>query len=210
MNETPYQVDSLSLRVAEASSRDTGRTIARIDPDDMKKLDLSIGDVIEVRGTRTTAAKVLPAFAADRTKSLILIDGLVRANCGATLDGRVTIRKTNATPANTLILTPLADSSSPDANNQNVQGQLYMKHTLEGVVVRTGDLLRVNFLGNRFQEFVVQETVPKSGALVIGPATALKFSIIRDESHSRPIRRSGSGVTYEDIGGLSRQPPMSS
>jgi transitional endoplasmic reticulum ATPase len=205
MNETSDQVDTLSLRVAEAASRDTGRTIARIDPDEMKKLDLAIGDVIEVRGTRTTAAKVLPAFAADRSKNLILIDGLVRANCGATLDGRVTIRKTSATPAKTLILTPLPDSSSPDANNQNVQGQLYMKHTLEGIVVKSGDLLRVNFLGSRFQEFVVQETVPKSGALVIGPATALKFSTIRDETGTRPLRRSGSGVTYEDIGGLSKQ-----
>jgi transitional endoplasmic reticulum ATPase len=198
-------LDTLNLRVAEAAARDTGRTIARIDPDDMKKLELTIGDVIEIRGTRTTATKVLPAFAADRGKGLILIDGLIRANCGANLDGKVTIRKTSAIAAKTLILTPLPDSSLPAAHDQNVQGQLYMKHSLEGIIVRAGDLLRVNFLGSSFQEYVVQDTVPKSDALVIGPATTLKFSTARDEGRTRPLRRSGSGVTYEDIGGLTRQ-----
>jgi transitional endoplasmic reticulum ATPase len=42
----------LVLKVKEPLSKDVGRAIARIDPEDMKALGLDVGDVIELEGKR--------------------------------------------------------------------------------------------------------------------------------------------------------------
>ncbi len=202
---TIEQTDTLTLRVAEAASRDAGRTVARIDPKDLEALGLKIGDVIEIRGTRVTGAKVMPAFVADRDKRLILIDGLVRANCGASLDGVVQVRKAPRIAARALLLAPLSEGPYVAPNDRNVHHQLYLKRSLEGAVVKTGDLVRVSFMGSGFQEFIVQETTPPTGLVIIEPSTAVKFNTPEEEARNRSTRRTGEGVTYEDIGGLSRQ-----
>ncbi|NWJ97524.1 MAG: CDC48 family AAA ATPase [Chloroflexi bacterium] len=202
MSETAEKVQNLTLRVAEAAARDAGRTVARIDPSDMKLLSLNVGDVVEIKGTRSTGAKVMPAFAPERGKRLILIDGLIRANCGASLNGTVQVRKMITSPAKSLLLTPMTEGSVVGGNSNH---QMYLKRSLEGAVVKTGDLVRVSFLGSGFQEFMVQDSSPSVGLLVIGPSTVLKFNTPQEDARTRSDRRTGSGVTYEDIGGLSRQ-----
>ncbi len=205
MSDTIERTDVLTLRVAEAAARDAGKTIARIDPNDLKLLGLNIGDVVEIKGTRTGGAKVMPAFAPERGKRLILVDGLVRANSGASLDGTVQIRKVPTIPARDLLLAPLAEGPYVGAADRNVHHQLYLKRSLEGAVVKAGDLVRVNFLGSGFQEFIVQEANPPNNLLVVGTNTVLRFNTPQEDARSRSARRTGSGVAYEDIGGLSRQ-----
>jgi len=201
MNESINPANSLTLRVTEAGPRDTGRTIARLDPADLKLLGLNIGDTIEIKGSRCTGAKVMPAFAADRGKRLILIDGLIRANCGVALNETVQVGQATSLPAKALKLTPTEEGS---AANHSTQQQLYLKRSLEGVIVKTGDLVRVNFVGSGFQEFQVQETDPPGALLVVGPGTNLNFTM-SEADRQQSTRRTGSGLTYEDIGGLSRQ-----
>jgi transitional endoplasmic reticulum ATPase len=49
----------MELKVAEAFSQaDVGRSIARIDPACMQKLDLHDGDIIEIEGKKLTATRV--------------------------------------------------------------------------------------------------------------------------------------------------------
>ena len=48
----PSGAPSLTLRVAEALPKDVGRGIARLDPDSMKHLHASIGDVVAITGER--------------------------------------------------------------------------------------------------------------------------------------------------------------
>ncbi|MEI6046775.1 MAG: CDC48 family AAA ATPase [Chloroflexota bacterium] len=196
--------NKLTLRVAEAAVRDAGRTIARIDPTDLKLLGLKIGDTIEIKGSRTTGAKVMPAFSDDRGKRLILIDGLIRANAGTALGEAIQIRKIEGVTAKVLLLAPTDDGSI--TSNRSTQHQLYLKRSLEGMIVKAGDVVRVNFVGSgeSFQEFVVQETNPPEGLLVVGPSTGLNFAQTSAD-RKQPARRSGGGITYEDIGGLSRQ-----
>ena len=52
-------------------------------------LDLSIGDVIEIEGTKKTAAVVWRAHPTDEGKEIIRIDNLTRKNCGSGLGERV-------------------------------------------------------------------------------------------------------------------------
>ena len=46
----------------EANTRDVGRGIARLDPKSIEEIGISEGGIVDVRGTSTTAAKVLPLY----------------------------------------------------------------------------------------------------------------------------------------------------
>jgi Cell division protein 48 (CDC48), N-terminal domain. len=53
-------VDSVTLRVMEAYTRDVGRGVARVDYEVMDTLGASTGDVLEIKGRKRTVAKCLP------------------------------------------------------------------------------------------------------------------------------------------------------
>ena len=62
------------LKVAEAFQQDVGYGRARIDHQSRMELDLSIGDVIEIEGTKNTAVVVWRAHPSDEGKRIIRID----------------------------------------------------------------------------------------------------------------------------------------
>jgi hypothetical protein len=53
---------TLKLKVTEALSKDVGRAYARMGPEDLEKLQVAIGDIIEVVGKRKTVCKAMPAY----------------------------------------------------------------------------------------------------------------------------------------------------
>ncbi|MFH0849618.1 MAG: hypothetical protein V1924_01615, partial [Candidatus Bathyarchaeota archaeon] len=56
-------MSNIQLKVSEAKQqRDVGRSIARMDSDTMKKLGVTVGDVVEIEGKKATAAKAWPAY----------------------------------------------------------------------------------------------------------------------------------------------------
>ena len=71
---------SIVLRVKEALPKDVGRAIIRIDPEDMKGLELEVGGIVEIEGKRKTPAKVMPCYAEDRNKDIVQMDGISREN----------------------------------------------------------------------------------------------------------------------------------
>lgn len=185
---------ALSLRVAEALPKDAGRGVARFDPQDLERLGVQIGDVVEIAGKRQTLARAMPAYAAQRGQGLIQMDGILRANAGAGLDERVTVRKVEAQPARVVVLTPVDGPRSPAGGAQ----ARYLARQLEGVPIILGNQVRVNLFGARSQHFSVTQTTP-AGPVVIGPATAFR---IQGEAAAAQER---GAVTYEDIGGLHRE-----
>ena len=94
----------LKLKVTEALSKDVGRGIARLGPEDLDRLQVAIGDPVEVTGKRGTVCKVMPAHKELRGQSRIQIDGLVRENAGVGLDEFVQVRKTTCRPAERVVL----------------------------------------------------------------------------------------------------------
>ena len=79
--------------------KDLGRGLARLDPADMARLGLEVGDMVEVVGKRKTVCKAMPAYKEHRGKSRIQIDGIVRENAGAAIDESVEVRKAAVQPA---------------------------------------------------------------------------------------------------------------
>ena len=95
------------LKVAEAFQQDVGYGRARIDSQARMELDISIGDIIEIEGTKRTAAVVWRAHPNDEGKKLIRIDNLTRKNAGTGLGDSVVVRKADVQPARSVTLAPL-------------------------------------------------------------------------------------------------------
>ena len=181
----------LTLRIAEAKTKDVGRAIARIDPADLKRIEAEVGDVIEIYGKRKTVAKVMPAYIDDRGKSIIQIDGLVRGNAQVSLDERVTIQKTSCLHAGKISLSPLTLMRTP-RRDRDIK---YIGSLLEGLPLVEGDTIRANLFGARNQDFKVLSVIPK-GTVSIHPETKIE---IEGASQAGPRRLK---VSYEDLGGM--------
>ena len=97
----------IELKISEAFQQDVGYGRARIDHQSRMDLDLSIGDVIEIEGTKTTAAVVWRAHPTDEGKRILRIDNLTRKNTGAGLGDRVKIRRAEVKSAKEVTLAPL-------------------------------------------------------------------------------------------------------
>ena len=185
---------TLTLKVQEALSKDVGRAIARIDPEDMKSLGLEAGEIIEIEGKRKTPAKVMPCYAEDRGRKLIQIDGITRENTQIGLDEKVKIQRIEAAFASTLTLLPL---TAPGGLRKEKDTK-YIGSLIEGLPVTTGDKVRATLFGSRSRDFRVLATSP-GGVVLIRAATAIRMDT-EQSGEAKPAR-----VSYEDIGGLGTQ-----
>jgi len=185
--------DALILKVAEALAKDVGRGIARLDPKDMSRLGVEVGDIIQVMGKRPTPAKVMPAFMEDRGKDIIQIDGITRENAQIGLDEKGQVQKAEYKTASVVVLAPLTTRGTLKERDTGYIGKL-----LEGLAVSAGDKVRATLFGTRYQEFSVVDTSPK-GITVIHSTTTIKIA-----GEGARVKE-GVGITYEDIGGLHRE-----
>ena len=161
--------EALTLKVSEALARDVGRGIARLDPKDMTKLGVEVGDIIQVKGKRATATKVMPAFMEDRGKALIQIDGITRENAQIGIDEKAQIQKAEYRAATAIVLAPLTTRGTLKERDTG-----YIVKLLEGLAVTAGDKVRATLFGTRYQEFSVVDTSPK-GIAIIHSTTTMKI-----------------------------------
>ena len=201
----------LSLRVAEAPQKDVGRGLVRVDPQDLDRLGVGIGDVVEISGKRTTVARAMPAYTAQRGQNLIQMDGILRANAQAGLDERVVVRLVAVQPARSVVLTSKKTPTDPRSSSSRKPGEAdrgggkvtegrYLARLMDGIPVIAKDQVRVDLFGTRAQTFTVAETTP-AGPVLIGPSTVIRVSGESPDGAAKPER---GAITYEDIGGLHR------
>ena len=184
-------MSSIQLRVAEAKQqRDVGRSIARIDSDAMRAIGVTVGDVIEIQGKKTTAAKAWPAYPEDQGLGLIRIDGFIRKNCGASLNEYVTVKKAEVNYATYVKLAPVDIRISVDSDFVR-----FVKDRLIDRPVTRGDTVLIMMLGHSVP-FLVVNTRP-SGIVKIAPTT--EVNILSEPVPEVEVTRR---TTYEDIGGL--------
>ncbi|MCQ8892503.1 MAG: CDC48 family AAA ATPase [Candidatus Methanosuratincola sp.] len=177
------------LRVAESKQRDVGRGKVRIDADAMKKIGVSVGDVIEIEGKRKTAAIVWPAYTEDQGMDIIRMDGLIRKNAGVGIGEKITIRKAESKPASLVKLAPLSFTISVDSGFVS-----FVKRRLADTPVVEGDNVLIPVLGQAIP-FAVVSTKP-SGIVMVNEETTL--TILEKPAEAAKVPR----VTYEDVGGL--------
>ena len=194
-------MNEVQLEVAKAYTNDSGRGIARLDPDTLLHLKLSPGDIIEIEGAETTAAKVWRADRQDWNTDTVRIDGFTRQNADISIGERVTIRKAEETKAEKLVLAPPEEASvqfGSDAAGM-VKRQILKRPVVERDNVPVMSSTNHPFMRSPGQAIplIAVETEP-DGVCLVTEDTEVE---LREEPISG-FEKTGGGITYEDIGGL--------
>lgn len=184
-----------TLKVAEASSRDVGRRIGRVDPKVASEMGLSTGDAIEISAGKNKKTTILhwPAYQEDYGRGLIRIDGYTRNKLDVGINDTVDIRRVETKEAQQITLAPTEPLRILGAEE-------YLASFLEGQLVTKGDVVPLNVMGQRI-DLVVIFTAP-GGPVIISQKTEVIVS--EETAEAAAAAREGDipSITYEDIGGL--------
>src|SRR2546426_1203892 len=180
----------VQLKVADAKQRDIGHGKARIDNETMQKLAITAGDIIEVRGKRSTVAIAWPAYAEDQGQEIILIDGLLRRNAGVALNEFVSIKKAEVEASQTIAFAPSDVRLSVDEEFVS-----FVKRRFMAMSFVEGDMTLLNIFGSAVP-LITTRTRPR------GPVKITESTLVQVMSEPIPDKKGLPIVTYEDIGGL--------
>ena len=104
--DTIDRVKSRKVQVASLPPADSGRGFARLPDGLMDDLGLAEGDVIEIVGKRSTAARAIRPYGEDEGIDIIRLDGLQRANAGVGSGDFVEVSKASSKPATRVVFAP--------------------------------------------------------------------------------------------------------
>jgi len=187
----------IELKISEAFQQDVGYGRARMDHQTRMVLDLSIGDVIEIEGTKKTTAVVWRAHPTDEGKGTIRIDNLTRKNCGLGLGDRVKIRRADVKEAKNVILAPLISKGQQIQFGSGIDN-LIKKGLLKRPLTKGDNVIipGIALFGSSLP-FVILSTNP-IGIVSINEDTVINVK----EEAAKTSEEEGPIVSYEDIGGL--------
>jgi transitional endoplasmic reticulum ATPase len=195
--------DRRQLTVAKAYPNDAGRGIARLDPHTLMILQLIPGDIIEIEGKKKTSAKVWRADRNDWEQNIIRIDGFIRQNAGVSIGDVVNIRKAGVNAAGKVVLAPQEGTSIQFGGeaDEMVKRQIMKRSISKGDIIPVMSTMAHPFLGRvvtgQAIPLIAIEAEPE-GIILITDKTEIK---LRDKPVVLDV--TGTGITYEDIGGLS-------
>lgn len=181
----------IELQVIEAKSRDVIRGKIRISNDAMKELAISTGDIVEIQGTKNTAAVAWPSFPEDVNFKVIRMDAVIRDNAGVKLQDKVKIRKADVQHSTQLILAPKTSDFHVEQEFIKV-----MRKRLNGYPLTENDTVMIPILGKAIP-FIIISMEPK-GISLITSDTQIEISNKVASDHMSAT----DNIFYEDIGGL--------
>src|ERR671921_1158137 len=209
--DTIERAKSRKVQVANLPPADSGRGFARLPDSLMDALGLSEGDVIEIVGKRSTAARAIRPYGEDEGIATIRLDGLQRANAGVGSADYVEVRKAASKVATRIVFAPAQPNirlqGSADALKRTFAG----RPLVEGDTVATAGHQRVNAdMPDHIRQmlnapaFALQElrlvvvsTSPK-GIVQIDAKTTVE--LLPEYTAGDGERR--ADVTYDDLGGM--------
>jgi transitional endoplasmic reticulum ATPase len=191
--------EDITLKVAEAYHQDVGRGIVRIDREVMRKLGVQTGDFVEIVGSKSAYAKVLPRDPREEIydREIIRMDGYLRRAAGVSIGDRVSVKKAEVKEAQRVVLAPAREMQLT-----NLQGlKTVLRNDMINMPVWEGMNLRYHGMYGMIGEpivFTVVQTRP-SGVVVVTERTQIDIRERAEEIGAIPE------VTYEDIGGLKKE-----
>ncbi|GAB4306404.1 MAG: CDC48 family AAA ATPase [Methanobacteriaceae archaeon] len=206
----------MQLKVAEAFSQsDVGRSVARIDPACMQKLDLLDGDIIEIEGKKLTAA-IVASSQSDIGLGIVRIDGYMRKNAGTSIGEEVTVRRAEVKEAQKVVLAPVEQQILIRGDvAQAFAGRVLSKGDIIVSGVRQQQTMRGGLFDEFFREMsdvsplgeiklAVVSTKPV-GIVKVGPMTDVEIQPQPVDVSKLEGVKTFVDVTYEDIGGLKEE-----
>ncbi len=191
--------DFLELKVATAFTKsEAGFGRVRIDSASARKLELQVGDVVEIIGKRATVAKVMKGAIDDEGRGIIRMDGTTRSNAGVSVDENVRVRKAETIPAEKVVIAPYNLPAGKKISFREGSDEIFKNGMINRPVVKEDEIVVPNIalMGSSIS-FKVITTAP-TGIVVINNSTEI---IIKEEPSAKADEYK-SRVTYEDVGGL--------
>src|SRR4051794_5382149 len=210
--DTIDRVTSRRVQVASLPPADSGRGFARLPDKLMDELGLSEGDVIEIVGKRSTAARAIRPYGGDEGIDIIRLDGLQRANAGVGSGDFVEVRKAESKPATRVVFAPAQPNVRLQGSADALQRTFAGRPLVEGDTVATAGHQRINadmpdhirqllnapaFALQELRLVVVSST-PK-GIVHIDGKTAVE---LLPEYTAKEDGQRRADVTYDDLGGM--------
>ena len=213
--------NEVKLKVMESMQDDVNKGIVRIDSYFMQQIGVSPGDIVEIRGGRSTAGIVGRGYPGDIGQDIIRTDPLIRRNAKTGIGDTVSVNKAEVVEAQRVVVAPARKDVRVTAS------PTLFKRGLLGRVVKKGDLVALGgatkrrsamstnpffdeiFSSEGFEEpfmvgfgglkFAVVEVKPSKKFTIITENTKVDYKPeaveIKDDERSTEI-------AYEDIGGL--------
>ena len=211
--------ESIRLKVSEANQGDVGKGIVRIGEDFLAKIDARPLDVVELVGSRPTAALAVSAYSQDQGLDMIRMDGLIRSNAGTSIGQYVEVKKAAWSEAKHVTLAPVTQGMQIFAPGDVLTRVFNGRPLIKGDVISTTSVRKPpsDSIGGRetmfeelFRGFLgaqafglgeiklrVVSTSP-AGIVKITEGTDIELLPQAVESPERTV----PSVVYEDIGGL--------
>ena len=211
--------ESIRLKVSEANQGDVGKGIVRIGEDFLAKIDARPLDVVELVGSRPTAALAVSAYSQDQGLDMIRMDGLIRSNAGTSIGQYVEVKKAAWGDAKHVTLAPVTQGMQIFAPGDVLTRVFNGRPLIKGDIISTTSVRKPpsDSIGSRetmfeelFRGFLgaqafglgeiklrVVSTSP-AGIVKITEGTDIELLPQAVESPERPV----PSVVYEDIGGL--------
>jgi len=182
---------NIDLKVADPDPTHVGRNIVTLDRETKRHLGITSGDIVEVEGTKKTAAIVWPARASDEGRLLIRMDSFIRHNSGVGLGEKVSVKKLVPKEAKKVVLAPTQEIRIIASGYDRI-----LKKNFLGRPLTIGDSVWISVFGSGFVYKVIDTTPRGSVKVTDFTQIVLKEKPAKGELESIP------SVSYDDIGGL--------
>ncbi|MDM7938938.1 MAG: CDC48 family AAA ATPase [Methanothrix sp.] len=210
--------EGVKLKVAEANQGDVGKGIVRIGEEFLERIGARPLDVVEIAGSRPTAALAVSAYSADQGIDMARMDGLIRSNAGTSIGQFVEVKKAVWSEAKHVTLAPVTQGMQIFAPGDVLIKVFNGRPVIKGDIISTTSVRRppTETLGREtmfeeiFRGFLgaqafglgeiklrVISTSP-SGIVKITEGTEIELLPQAVETPERSV----PSVVYEDVGGL--------
>lgn len=206
------------LRIERLDKNRSGRSLCYVDQKTLEDLGLATGDIVEIRGKKTTTGIIVSSLS-DKGTGVIRLDGVQRLNAGATIGEFVTIKLASVLPADEIELTPTKPDIDLKRQAETIKSKLIDKPVIMGDIVEVlgafiqkddpdnpmSDIMKMfpMFKGNMRKpslgtlRLIVENSSPSNTIIRITRDTRIKIN-----KRVAVLNVSGGIVTYDDVGGL--------
>lgn len=159
------------VHVFEVAEEYIGYGRAGLHRDIRKQLDLTDGDIVEIRGDQVSVAVVWNLSSENKKKERIHIDEIIRKNAGVSISDMLRIKKAEVTAAESITVGPVITKKQQIEFGKGIEGLL--KKGLYHRPVITNDLFVLQGVAvmGKLIRFAVTETNPTGITLVTEDTT---------------------------------------
>ena len=200
---------AVRLQVAAARQEESGHGIARLPKTTMARLGITEGDVIEIAGKRTTAARAVLAYPEDDGLEVIRLDGLQRANAEVGSGDHVQVTRAESRPASRVVFAPAQREMRLQGPAQALKRNFFARPLMAGDLVATTGQQQVRDMPPQVARMFNTPAYALTQIRLTVVSTTPKGIVHIDENTEIELReeyeeaRTGRGdVNYDDVGGM--------